>query len=154
MGYNIIYNKNLATMEYKDEKIISRIKEVMKEKGLKNQTALSNAVGVKQSSISFMFSLTRSAMPLIEAICEKYHVSKQWLLSGTGMKYVPVAQTIDNTQTDVTNIGDDERVELIRQLNDLYTRHQSIMIEEQEIMKSIVEINKKLLLSGVDIAGL
>ena len=141
-------------MEYKDEAIVNRIKEVMKEKGLSTQTELEAALGKNQSTISAVFKLKRSAMPIVEAISEKYQVSKQWLLSGTGMKYMPVTQTTYNTQTDTTHMGNDERVELIRQLNDLYTRHQSIMIEEQEIMKSIVEINKKLLLSGVNIAGL
>ena len=140
-------------MEYRDESIIQRIKEIMKEKGLTSQTELSKAVGMQQSSISFMFKLTRSPLPLIEAISRTYNISKQWLLSGTGIKYMPTELATEKKEDLFPSMNNDERVELIRQLNDLYTRHQSIMSEEQEIMKSIVEINKKLLLGGVDIAG-
>ena len=140
-------------MEYRDESIIQRIKEIMKEKGLTSQTELGKAVGMQQSSISFMFKLTRSPLPLIEAISRTYNISKQWLLSGTGTKYMPTELATEKKEDLFPSMNNDERVELIRQLNDLYTRHQSIMSEEQEIMKSIVEINKKLLLSGVGIAG-
>lgn len=140
-------------MEYRDESIIQRIKEIMKEKGLTSQTELGKAVGMQQSSISFMFKLTRSPLPLVEAISKTYNISKQWLLSGTGIKYMPTELATEKKKDLFPSMNNDERVELIRQLNDLYTRHQSIMSEEQEIMKSIVEINKKLLLGGVDIAG-
>lgn len=140
-------------MEYRDESIIQRIKDIMREKGLTSQTELGKAVGMQQSSISFMFKLIRSPLPLVEAISKTYNISKQWLLSGTGIKYMPTELATEKKEDLFPSMNNDERVELIRQLNDLYTRHQSIMSEEQEIMKSIVEINKKLLLSGVDIAG-
>ena len=136
-------------MEYKDESIILRIREVMKEHGLKNQTQLGEAVGVKQSSISDMFSLKRSSMPLIEAISTKYQISKQWLVAGSGMKY----QESKNSQDKSAPISNEKRLELIGELNRLYARHQDIIKEEQTIVKSIVEINRLLLLDGADIAG-
>ena len=49
-------------MNYRDEKIISRIKEVMKERVL-TQKRLENDTGIAQSSISQMFGLKRSALP-------------------------------------------------------------------------------------------
>ena len=155
MGCNSVYNNILTTMEYRDESIILRIKDIMKEKGLSSQTELSRAVGVQQSSISFMFKLTRSAIPLVDAICKTYGVSKQWLLSGTGIKYVQVEKVIkDINLSDLKPTASNEKsTELIRQLNELYTRHQALMKEEQEIMKMMLEINKQLLLSGIDIAG-
>ena len=141
-------------MEYKDQEIINRIQEVMKEKGLTTQTEMEAALGKSQSTISAVFKLKRSALPIINALNEKYQISKQWLLSGTGMKYLLTEDKSNSIKSNNLQMTNDERVELIRQLNDLYTRHQSIMSEEQEIMKSIVEINKKLLLAGVDIAGI
>ncbi len=135
-------------MEYKDETIILRIKEVMKEHGLTSQTELGRALGVHQSSISDMFKQKRSTMPLVDAISEHWNVSKQWLLTGSGMKYATVIN-----DAELPSLTNTERVELVKKLNDLYARHQEIMGEAQEIMKSIVEINKKLILDGTDIAG-
>ena len=141
-------------MEYKDESIILRIKEVMKEHGLARQTELAKAVEVQQSTISAMFSLNRSSLPLVEAVSSHWNISKQWLLTGSGMKYMP-ENNLEPKENGVSlpRLSNEDRVELIRRLNELYARHQKIMSEAQEIMKSIVEIDKKLILNGTDIAG-
>lgn len=139
-------------MELKDESIILRIKEVMREHGITRQTALGDAIGMNQSTISAMFKLSRSSGPLVDAISKTFKVSKSWLLTGSGMKYE--AEAMPETLANAVEITNTDRVELLKRLNDLYARHQKIMDEAQDIMKAIVDINKKLILGETDIAGI
>lgn len=134
-------------MEYKEESIILRIKEVMKERGITNQKEFEAAVGVAQSTISAIFNLNRSSLPLIDAMGDKFGISKQWLLTGTGMKYL---QTNDDAPVNLSGMTNSDRIELLNRLNLLYERHQKIMEEEQDIMKQIVDLNKKLILGNTD----
>lgn len=134
-------------MEYKEESIILRIKEVMKEMGITNQKEFEAAVGVAQSTISAIFNLNRSSLPLIDAMGNKFGISKQWLLTGIGSKYL---QTNDDTPVNLSEMTNSDRIELLNRLNLLYERHQKIMEEEQDIMKQIVDLNKKLILGNTD----
>lgn len=134
-------------MEYKEESIILRIKEVMRERGITNQKELEAAVGVAQSTISAIFNLNRSSLPLIDAMGDKFGISKQWLLTGMGMKYL---QTNDDAPVNLSGMTNSDRIELLNRLNLLYERHQKIMEEEQDIMKQIVDLNKKLILGNTD----
>lgn len=134
-------------MEYKEESIVLRIKEVMRERGITNQKELETAVGVAQSTISAIFNLNRSSLPLIDAMGDKFGISKQWLLTGTGMKYL---QTNDDAPINLSGMTNSDRIELLNRLNLLYERHQKIMEEEQDIMIQIVDLNKKLILGNTD----
>ena len=134
-------------MEYKEESIVLRIKEVMKERGITNQKEFEAAVGVAQSTISAIFNLNRSSLPLIDAMGDKFGMSKQWLLTGTGTKYL---QTKDDAPVNLSGMTNSDRIELLNRLNLLYERHQKIMEEEQDIMKQIVDLNKKLILGNTD----
>lgn len=134
-------------MEYKEESIILRIKEVMRERGITNQKEFEAAVGVAQSTISAIFNLNRSSLPLIDAMGDKFGISKQWLLTGMGMKYL---QTNDDAPVNLSGITNSDRIELLNRLNLLYERHQKIMEEEQDIMMQIVDLNKKLILGNTD----
>ncbi len=134
-------------MEYKEESIVLRIKEVMRERGITNQKEFEAAVGVAQSTISAIFNLNRSSLPLIDAMGDKFGVSKQWLLTGMGMKYL---QTNDDAPINLSGMTNSDRIELLNRLNLLYERHQKIMEEEQDIMIQIVDLNKKLILGNTD----
>lgn len=134
-------------MEYKEESIVLRIKEVMRERGITNQKEFEAAVGVAQSTISAIFNLNRSSLPLIDSMCDKFGISKQWLLTGTGMKYL---QTNNDAPVNLSGMTNSDRIELLNRLNLLYERHQKIMEEEQDIMKQIVDLNKKLILGNTD----
>jgi transcriptional regulator with XRE-family HTH domain len=137
-------------MEYSKE-VVDRINQIMKENGL-DQRSLANQLSIAQPTVSNILNLKRSPNALIDRIVEKYGVEKTWLLYGIGNKFKATQPEAFNKSSDDLSIT--ERVALINKLNALYERHQSIMSEEQDIMKSIVEINKKLLLAGVDIAGI
>lgn len=137
-------------MEYSKE-VVDRINQIMKENDL-DQRSLANQLSIAQPTVSNILNLKRSPNALIDRIVEKYGVEKAWLLYGIGNKFKAIQPEASNKSSDDLSIT--ERVALIKKLNALYERHQSIMSEEQDIMKSIVEINKKLLLSGVDIAGI
>lgn len=137
-------------MEIKDETVVLRIKEVMKEKGFTSQASFGDAIKQPQSTISAVLSLTRGAAPVIDAMNQYLHLSKQWLLTGLGSKYE--TNIIKEAASKLPNMTNSERVELLKQLNELYARHQKLMEEAQDIMKTIVEIDKKILLSNSDIA--
>lgn len=137
-------------MEYKEESIINRIKEVMKERGITGQKEFEAAVGVAQSTISAIFNLNRSSLPLIEAMSEKFNISKQWLLTGVGMKYLQA--NIENSPVNLSEMTNSDRIDLLNRLNLLYDRHQKIMEEEQDIMKQILELNRKLILGNIGTA--
>lgn len=138
-------------MEYKEESIILRIKEVMKERGITNQKEFEAAVGVAQSTISAIFNLNRSSLPLIDAMGDKFGISKQWLLTGAGIKYLKA--DINDLPVNLSEMTNSDRIELLKRLEILYERHQKIMEEEQDIMKQIVELNKYLILGNTDKAG-
>lgn len=139
-------------MEYKDIKIINRIREIMTEYNLSTQGELGNAVGMKQSSISKIFNLERSSEPLVKAICNKYPISPQWILIGNGIKYNSAA-TEEVLHSNIAEMTNNDRYEIIKQINALYQRHMELMAEEQSIMEKLLELNKKLILSGINIAG-
>lgn len=131
-------------MDNVDKQIIERIKEVMREQQL-NQGMLSEKTGVIRSSISAILSGTRNNKPLVNAMAEKMGVNKEWLLLGSGFKYSEsndVANVAESSQFDIN-----ERNAIMRELNALYSRHQNLLEEASEIMKTIVELNKKILLN-------
>lgn len=135
-------------MEYKEESIVLRIKEVMRERGITNQKEFEAAVGVAQSTISAIFNLNRSSLPLIDAMGDKFGISKQWLLTGAGMKYLKTET--NDSPVNLSGMTNSDRIELLKRLDLLYERHQKIMEEEQDIMKQIVELNKYLILGNTD----
>lgn len=137
-------------MEERDQSVITRLKEVMNESGL-NQSEFSSEVKVAQPTISAIYNLKRNADPLVDAVSKRYGISKQWLLTGMGIKYLQKVEEMTDDSLKV--LSNNDRAELLRRLNLLYERHQAIMSEEQEIMMSIVELNRKLILDGADIAG-
>ena len=136
-------------MEYRDSEICERIKEIMHEESLK-QKDLAERTGVVQSSISAILNGVRSPEPLVNAMCEKMGINKEWLVNGAGFKY----RNSVNLASDIENISKCEplsaadKISLIKEVNALYEKHQSLLDEAQNIMKIIVEMNKKILLGG------
>lgn len=71
--------------------IFDRIKEIRKENNL-TQTEFAEKLGVTRSVISNI-ELNRLAKPnqktsLIKLICKEFDINEEWLLTGTGEKYV------------------------------------------------------------------
>jgi len=131
-------------MDYIDSAICERIKEVMKET-VSGQKELMEKTGVAQSTISAILNGKRQPTPLIDAMCETFGINREWLMSGIGFKY---KESKDITKCD--NIVISDRVSVLREINALYQRHQSLLAEAGEVMKTIVELNKRVLLSGVE----
>lgn len=131
-------------MEYRDEGICSRIKEVMRENAL-NQKGLVEKTGMKQSSVSDILGMKRSPMPLVEKMVEVFGVNKLWLLSGNGFKYAnseDIAKSDMGKSSAILN-----KTEILNEVNALYKKHQELLAQAAEIMGTIVDLNKKLLLN-------
>ena len=128
-------------MMYKDERIIGRIREIMKERNI-NQKALESDTGIVQSSISQMLGLHRSALPLIEAMSKVYGVNREWLLTGLGEKYglIPIGRSSRHGE-----LSDGERLLLVKELNTLHFRHQDLMNESSRIMEIVAKVNSRLM---------
>lgn len=136
-------------MDIRNIQICERIKEVMHEESL-SQKELSDKTGVVPSSISAILSGKRSPDPLVNAMTEKLGINKQWLVNGVGLKYENsknFAET-ENIPTNCDALAMEDRIALMKEMNSLYEKHHSLLEEAQGIMKTIVEINKKIILSG------
>lgn len=129
--------------------IVERIKDIMREESL-SQKDLMEATGVVQSSISAILNGKRSPDPLINAMSDKMGYSKQWLVNGVGLKYEN-SKIIAEDSKDIAsceNLSMEEKVGLMKEMQALYGKHQSLLEEAQNIMKTIIEINKKILISN------
>lgn len=136
-------------MDYRNVNICERIKDIMHEESL-SQKELASKTGVVQSSISAILGGKRSPDPLVNAMNEKMGISKEWLINGAGLKYEN-SKIIANDSNDMAVCGSlsmEDKVSLIKEMNALYEKHQSLLEEAQSIMKTIIEINKKILISN------
>ena len=138
-------------MMYKDPRIIERINEIMNERQLTQKT-LEGDTGISQSSISQMFSLSRSALPLIECITKVYGVNRNWMLTGRGDKYLVTS----NGSGRHGELTDGERLVLIQELNTLQLRQQELMNETCSMlneanknMKNLIKINERLMFNDI-----
>lgn len=43
-----------------------------------------------------------------------------------------------------------DKISVMKEINMLYNRHQSLLEEAQNIMKTIIELNKKILFNGIE----
>ncbi len=121
----------------------NRVKSLMKEKGV-TQTELSMEFGLKQSVISEMISGKRNIMPLVEKLCEKYEVSRDYIIAGNANSISDIA--IKHGVKDNSNgLTREDRLRLADKLNSLYERQQDIVNELQSIMREIVMVNKLLI---------
>lgn len=84
-------------------------------------------------------------MPIINSVCEIFGVNKEWLLSGVGMKYKQSNDITNAILCDTSAISD--KMAIIKEMNELYKKHQSLLQQAQEIMETIVDMNKKILLN-------
>lgn len=65
-----------------------RIKEVRKESGL-TQQEFATALGLGRQAVAFYEGGYREpAGPTINLMCDKFHISKKWLLTGEGEMHV------------------------------------------------------------------
>lgn len=136
-------------MDYRNVDICERIKDIMHEESL-NQKDLADKTGVVQSSISAILNGKRSPEPLVVAMSEKMGINRQWLVNGVGLKYENSNSIADDSKniSSCESLSVEYKVSLMKEMNALYEKHQSLLEEAQSIMKTIIEINKKILLSG------
>lgn len=84
----------------------TRIKEIRKDAGL-SQQEFGKRIGLKTSTIAGYE--TGSRFPngaVIQSICHEFHVSKEWLLTGKGEKYIDQSSTFSKLLLEV-NASDD-----------------------------------------------
>lgn len=139
-------------MDYRNVSICERIKDIMHEESL-SQKELADKTNVVQSSISAILNGKRSPEPLVNAMSEKMGINKQWLVNGVGFKYEN-SKIIAESNNDIAGgeeLSMEGRVSLMKEMNALYEKHQSLLAEAQNIMKTIIEINKRILLNEVNV---
>ena len=71
------------------QSINDRIRIVLEYSG-KNKTAFGESLNVSQQYISKLVRTGNPSELLIDDICEKYHIRKEWLLIGTGNMEQPM----------------------------------------------------------------
>ena len=71
------------------QSINDRIRIVLEYSG-KSKTAFGESLNVSQQYISKLVRTGNPSEPLIDDICEKYHIRKEWLLNGTGNMEQPM----------------------------------------------------------------
>lgn len=136
-------------MDYRNVSICERIKDIMHEESL-SQKELADKTNVVQSSISAILNGKRNPEPLVNAMSEKMGINKQWLVNGVGLKYEN-SKIIAEDSKDIVScegLSMENKVSLMKEMNALYEKHQSLLEEAQNIMKTIIEINKKILISN------
>ena len=81
---------------------------------------------------------------------EKMGIRKQWLVNGVGIKYENSRFFTENSKdiASCENLSMEDKVSLMKEMNALYEKHQSLLEEAQNIMKTIIEINKKILINN------
>lgn len=119
----------------KDLQIAERIKSLIKKRRM-TQGQLSQITGFQQSVISEMLNGKRNIIPLAEKVAEKFGASRDWIIGG--------CEVLDEF-TGGIELDQEQRQKLLERLNDLYSRHQDIIREEQEIMKQMMTINRMLI---------
>lgn len=127
-----------------DNMICERIKDLMREKTL-SQKELCEQTNMIQSSVSAILNGKRSPMPIIDSVCEIFDVNKEWLLSGVGMKYKQSSDIANAILCNNSTISD--KMAIIKEMDELYKKHQSLLQQAQEIMETIVDMNKQILLN-------
>ncbi len=134
-----------------DEKICERIKLIMQEEGLK-QRELAVKTGMAQSSISAILNGVRSPILLVDAMTEKMGIMRGWLLTGVGYKYnIETNIELANISTDSENISMTDKIAIMKEIDAMYNRHQELLQEAEAIMKTIIDLNSKILFWGIDI---
>ena len=136
-------------MDYRNVSVCERIKDIMHEESL-SQKELADKTNVVQSSISAILNGKRNPEPLVNAMSEKMGISKQWLVNGVGFKYEN-SKIIARDSKDIVScegLSMESKVSLMKEMNALYEKHQSLLEEAQNIIKTIIEINKKILISN------
>lgn len=146
---NYYYKLDICIMANRNEEICNRIKSIMEEESLK-QKDLAEKTGVFQSTISSILNGSRSPMPLVDAMVEKMGIKKEWLINGIGFKYDRVDNYSNNIASEDSTLSMDDKISVMKEINMLYNRHQSLLEEAQNIMKTIIELNKKILFNGIE----
>ena len=93
-----------------------RIKEIRKDLGL-NQQEFGERIGLKTSTIAGYETGTRTPNgAVIQTICRVFHVSKEWLVNGTGPKHVENSAMF----TELLSAVDDSDDQFIRAFIETY----------------------------------
>lgn len=131
-------------MDYIDKAICERIKEIMRDYTL-GQKELAERTGVAQPTISAILNCKRQPMLLVEAVSSVFGINKEWLLTGMGFKSVKAQEIAGEDES--RKLTNEDKAEILKELNLMYKKHQTLMMELDATMKTIMELNKKMLLA-------
>ena len=117
----------------------NRIRALMKENKL-SQRAVEEYTGINQSVLSEVINGRRDYERVVDKLCSAYGWSRDFIVTGRNN----IAYSDNNT-----SLSNEERQILIKNLHELYCKHEDLIQQAGSIMKQIAAINK-ILIIGIE----
>lgn len=127
----------------RDIKVGERIRLLMKENHL-SQRLVEEQTGVNQSVLSEVINGRRDYEKTIEKLCAAYNWSRDFFVTGNGSPTQEIAKS-DNSNNALSK---EEKLRLISNLEQLYSKHQKLLDDASQVMKEIAAINKLLIVGS------
>jgi len=116
-----------------------RIRALMKENKL-SQRAVEKYTGINQSVLSEVINGRRDYERVVDKLCSAYGWSRDFIVTGRNN----IANSDNNT-----SLSNEERQILIKNLHELYCKHEDLIQQAGSVMKQIAAINK-ILIIGIE----
>ena len=117
----------------------NRIRTLMKENKL-SQRAVEEYTGINQSVLSEVINGRRDYERVVDKLCSAYGWSRDFIVTGRNN----IANSDNNT-----SLSNEERQILIKNLHELYCKHEDLIQQAGSVMKQIAAINK-ILIIGIE----
>lgn len=117
----------------------NRIRALMKENKL-SQRAVEEYTGINQSVLSEVINGRRDYERVVDKLCSAYGWSRDFIVTGRNN----IANSDNNT-----SLSNEERQILIKNLHELYCKHEDLIQQAGSVMKQIAAINK-ILIIGIE----
>lgn len=117
----------------------NRIRALMKENKL-SQRAVEEYTGINQSVLSEVINGRRDYERVVDKLCSAYGWSRDFIVTGRNN----IANSDNNT-----SLSNEERQILIKNLQELYCKHEDLIQQAGSVMKQIAAINK-ILIIGIE----
>ncbi len=117
----------------------SRVRALMKENKL-SQRAVEEYTGINQSVLSEVINGRRDYERVVDKLCSAYGWSRDFIVTGRNN----IANSDNNT-----SLSNEERQILIKNLHELYCKHEDLIQQAGSVMKQIAAINK-ILIIGIE----
>lgn len=111
----------------------------MKENKL-SQRAVEEYTGINQSVLSEVINGRRDYERVVDKLCSAYGWSRDFIVTGRNN----IANSDNNT-----SLSNEERQILIKNLHELYCKHEDLIQQAGSVMKQIAAINK-ILIIGIE----